>query len=67
MPVVVIANPKGGVGKSTLSTNVAGYYASRGHGVMLGDAGSAAVVGPVAPAAPCQLPARSTPGMCPPT
>jgi chromosome partitioning protein len=38
MPVVVIANPKGGVGKSTLSTNVAGYYASRGHGVMLGDA-----------------------------
>ena len=38
MPVVVVANPKGGVGKSTLSTNVAGYYASRGHGVMLGDA-----------------------------
>jgi len=38
MPVVVIANPKGGVGKSTLATNVAGYYASRGHAVMLGDA-----------------------------
>ena len=38
MPVVVIANPKGGVGKSTLSTNVAGYLASRGHSVMLGDA-----------------------------
>lgn len=38
MPVVVIANPKGGVGKSTLSTHVAGYYASQGHGVMLGDA-----------------------------
>lgn len=38
MPVVVIANPKGGVGKSTLSTNVAGYFASRGHSVMLGDA-----------------------------
>lgn len=38
MPVVVVANPKGGVGKSTLSTNVAGYYASRGHAVMLGDA-----------------------------
>ena len=37
MPVVVIANPKGGVGKSTLSTNVAGYYASQGHAVMLGD------------------------------
>lgn len=38
MPVVVIANPKGGVGKSTLSTNVAGYFASQGHDVMLGDA-----------------------------
>lgn len=38
MPVVVIANPKGGVGKSTLSTNVAGYFASQGHAVMLGDA-----------------------------
>lgn len=37
MPIVVVANPKGGVGKSTLSTNVAGYYASRGHSVMLGD------------------------------
>jgi chromosome partitioning protein len=37
MPVVLIANPKGGVGKSTLATNVAGYYASRGHAVMLGD------------------------------
>ena len=38
MPVVVIANPKGGVGKSTLATNVAGYLARRGHQVMLGDA-----------------------------
>ena len=38
MPVVVIANPKGGVGKSTLSTQVAGYFAFRGHNVMLGDA-----------------------------
>ena len=37
MPVVVIANPKGGVGKSTVATNVAGYWASRGHAVMLGD------------------------------
>ncbi|MDD5324038.1 MAG: ParA family protein [Polaromonas sp.] len=38
MPVVVIANPKGGVGKTTLATNVAGYFASRGRAVMLGDA-----------------------------
>jgi chromosome partitioning protein len=37
MPVIVVANPKGGVGKTTLSTNLAGYLASRGHGVMLGD------------------------------
>ena len=38
MPVVVVANPKGGVGKSTLATNIAGYWASQGHAVMLGDA-----------------------------
>jgi len=38
MPIIVIANPKGGSGKSTLSTNVAGYFATRGHAVMLGDA-----------------------------
>ena len=37
MSVVVIANPKGGVGKTTLATQVAGYFASRGHSVMLGD------------------------------
>jgi chromosome partitioning protein len=38
MPVVVVANPKGGVGKSTLATNLAGFLASKGHAVMLGDA-----------------------------
>ena len=38
MPVVVVANPKGGVGKSTMATNIAGYFASKGHTVMLGDA-----------------------------
>jgi chromosome partitioning protein len=37
MPVVVVANPKGGVGKSTVATQIAGYFASRGHAVMLGD------------------------------
>lgn len=37
MPVIVIANPKGGVGKSTLATNVAGALAHAGHAVMLGD------------------------------
>jgi chromosome partitioning protein len=38
MPVIVVANPKGGVGKSTLSTQIAGYFAARGQAVMLGDA-----------------------------
>ena len=37
MPVIVVANPKGGVGKSTLSTNIAGCLAAAGHAVMLGD------------------------------
>ncbi len=37
MPVIVIANPKGGVGKSTLATNLAGCLAAAGHAVMLGD------------------------------
>lgn len=38
MPVIVVANPKGGVGKTTLSTQIAGYLASQGHTVLLGDA-----------------------------
>ncbi|MEI8324332.1 MAG: ParA family protein [Betaproteobacteria bacterium] len=38
MAVVVVANPKGGVGKSTLATHIAGYFARQGHAVMLGDA-----------------------------
>jgi chromosome partitioning protein len=37
MPVIVVANPKGGVGKSTLASNIAGYWARCGHAVMLGD------------------------------
>ncbi len=38
MPVIVVANPKGGVGKSTLATQVAGCLAAAGRSVMLGDA-----------------------------
>ena len=37
MPVIVVANPKGGVGKSTLATNIAGCLAAQGRAVMLGD------------------------------
>jgi len=37
MPVIVIANPKGGVGKSTVASNAAGFLARRGLRVMLGD------------------------------
>ena len=37
MESFLIANPKGGVGKSTLATNLAGYFAHAGHRVMLGD------------------------------
>jgi chromosome partitioning protein len=37
MPVIVIANPKGGVGKSMIATNLAGYFTYQGHNVMLGD------------------------------
>lgn len=38
MLVIAVMNPKGGVGKSTFSTNLAGYFAAQGHQVMLGDA-----------------------------
>ncbi len=37
MRTFLVANPKGGVGKSTLATNLAGYFARSGHRVMLGD------------------------------
>ena len=37
MPVLAIANPKGGVGKTTLATQIAGHWARCGHAVMLGD------------------------------
>lgn len=37
MKSFLVANPKGGAGKSTLATNLAGYFARQGHRVMLGD------------------------------
>lgn len=37
MKAILIANPKGGSGKTTLSTNIAGYLASRGHHVAMLD------------------------------
>lgn len=38
MESFLIANPKGGSGKTTLATNLAGYLAHAGHPVALGDA-----------------------------
>jgi chromosome partitioning protein len=37
MKTILIANPKGGAGKTTLSTNLAGYLASRDENVYLWD------------------------------
>lgn len=37
MESFLIANPKGGVGKSTVATNLAGWFARQGQRVMLGD------------------------------
>lgn len=37
MRTVLIANPKGGSGKTTLATNLAGYFAKRGRHVVLSD------------------------------
>lgn len=37
MPVIVVASPKGGVGKTTLSTQIAGWFAAQGHPTLLGD------------------------------
>lgn len=37
MRAVMIANPKGGAGKTTLATNLAGYFANRGDQVTLCD------------------------------
>ena len=37
MKTILITNPKGGAGKTTLSTNLAGYLAARGENVFLWD------------------------------
>ena len=37
MKAVLIANPKGGSGKTTLSTNIAGYLTTRGYRVTMLD------------------------------
>lgn len=37
MKAILIANPKGGSGKTTLSSNIAGFLASRGHRVAILD------------------------------
>lgn len=37
MKSILIANPKGGSGKTTLATNLAGYFATRGRRVVLSD------------------------------
>ncbi len=37
MPVVAVVNPKGGVGKTTLATNLAGFFAANKQRTMLGD------------------------------
>jgi chromosome partitioning protein len=57
MPVIVIANPKGGVGKSTLATNVAGCLAAAGLPVMLGDVDRQQSSGQWLALRPPQLPA----------
>ncbi len=37
MRTIMIINAKGGCGKSTLATNIAGFYANKGHSVALAD------------------------------
>ena len=37
MRTILVLNPKGGCGKSTLATNIAGHYATRGRRVALAD------------------------------
>ena len=37
MRTILVLNPKGGCGKSTISTNIAGYYANQGRRIAIAD------------------------------
>ena len=37
MRSILVLNPKGGCGKSTIATNIAGYFASEGKRVSIAD------------------------------
>jgi len=60
MPVILVANSKGGVGKSTLASNLAGFYAGRGERTMLGDLDRQQSINSWLQLRPAQAPAIAT-------